>query len=228
MQTSSNLRRSVITSSSTRTLDNLFSEVLAVRGDIEFDLIVLRDIDIRTIEQACGKLAPPRSGSQDSRTYTEIMAEPSNFDKIRKWIIDTCQRHSGVKIPALATYFPDVTSLYQYRRDKAVDALKNTVLLALSLVEEKISSSAIVEVVCGTILDPCECSKCDPNHKSKPDCEPRIFISDRDTKLKWLLDSLDRAVEKVKEELRSKGKDVDVPFAIGIELEPGDIPQKIG
>ena len=68
--------------------------------------------------------------------------------------------------------------------------------------------SAIVEIVCGTILDPCECARCRD--------ESRVFISDQERKVKRLVEGLSKASQQL-----SEGDGVS-DYAIGVELEPGD------
>jgi sugar phosphate isomerase/epimerase len=203
-----------MTSSSCRDLPEFFREVSTVTGVKRFDLMVLRDTDIVSIGAYLGKLgiSPPWHPDSDPVglcSMTEILTDLPYFSYIQKWIVEQCHT-SGVEISALATYFSHVTSLDSAARDSAVKALINTVRLALALDDAGIMKPPVIEIVCGTILDPCKCDDC------KRDA--RVFESTRPAKLSLLLDSLLAVVRAV------HGNQVyeDRAFAIGLELEPGE------
>ncbi len=212
------LRRSVITSSSARELVDLFREVRAICGDdVEFDLITLREPDIVGIESEFGVLKPQATEVPGDplfpRTFTEIMADDENLPAITQWILK--QLTIGrARVAALATYFPNISSAYKHRRQCAIDALVNTARLAITLVEWGLADHAVVELVCGTILDPCECAECQKTG--------RTFASTPDAKFEVLLSSLKSVVAKIRD-LQSSGKLAKKPFALAVELEPGHI-----
>lgn len=211
------LQCSVITSSTNRDLVDFFSEITEMHGhDVAFDLTVLRDADVQSIEASGGPLlfhSAPHGRGRPEPTFTQLMADSRNLERISRWFVQKCSSPVRTQIAALATYFPDVTSLYDWRRELAVDALTNAVRLGFALVEADLARSAIVEVVCGTILDPCECGECQSRG--------RIFVSDSLTKFQLLLDSLNRVVRQI-EQLQRDGSAPRTPFAFGVELEPGE------
>jgi sugar phosphate isomerase/epimerase len=205
--TKRSLALSVITSSSSRELWDLFAEVRSIVGEhVGFDLYVLRETDARRIG-----LSSVPTGGLDVVSITEIMANAKQAKQVREWMIEQCRR-ADVRVPALATYFPDVTSLYKKRREVASRAILNSVLLALDLVNAGRSDAAIVEIVCGTVADPCECVQCQGQGK--------IYVAERPEKLTFLVEALRYVVGEVVR-LQENGQARNAPFALGVEIEPG-------
>jgi sugar phosphate isomerase/epimerase len=207
------LKCSVITSSSGRELWDLFAEVRALaKPDVLFDLFILRDVDVWNIERTGNAPLFPRaqSGSPvEIGSLTSILSDDRNYERIAEWLLSQC-RQAAIHVAALATYFPDVTSLYQERREIAVRALVNTVRLALELARHGHADTAVVELVCGTIADPCECSDCVPFG--------RVYVSDPHDKLELLAQSLLAVISEVNRVCQpGPGK-----FALAVELEPGE------
>ncbi len=195
---------SVLTSSSVYSLDDLFAEVSLVSGVACFDVMLLRDTDVVELDQ--GKVLRPVAPARlavDDRPYTRIMAE-SPWEDIADWIITKCKTFRSppcLRIAALATYFPEIASLSPARRDLAVEALANTVRIALKLKGEGLMVEPIIEIVCGQLLDTCDCA----------DCNKLVFISSDDEKYTHLLDSCTKVISQFPGER----------FALGLELEPG-------
>lgn len=201
---------SVITSSSDLPLAALFQDLNRTVYARLFDLFILRDIDIQEIETR-GPLSPQRtttaSGSPDDRNIASIMAEEDNYVNIKDWYLEQCAVVPGLQVAAFATYFPDISSVSTSRRERVVMALKNTVRLALELKKRGYMPHAIVELVCGSRLDRCDC----------PECEgERIWEYDDEEKIKLLLDSLRKVITQVEQLLP------DERFVFALELEPGE------
>ena len=201
------LKPAVLSSSSIYPLGDLFEEVRLVSGVAAFDLLLLRDTDILETDLA-SILLPAWNRARalvDDRTHARIMAE-SPWERIAGWIIETCRKSSGpeFRIPALATYYPDVSSLDPERRALAVKALENTVRIALELARHGLMTAPIVEMVCGQILDTCSCKQCKSQNL--------VLISSRAEKRHRLFESCRRVIEAL------PGR----KFALGLELEPGE------
>jgi len=136
-------------------------------------------------------------------------------------------------ISALATFFPDVTSRSQQPvplpdtyldlkctpRQLAIQALTNTVELAIELKRRGLIAdpcrpsvpSAIVEMVCGTVLDQCHCQACETDRKNKE--LDYAVVATRKEKVRLLGDALKEVWTAL------KGGDKD--WALALELEPG-------
>jgi hypothetical protein len=235
---------SVLSSCSERPLAEFITEVREISGVRFFDLLILRKTDIREIEEACGPLSPIVShGDIDTRTSAHILAVDENFGTILKWVTDQFNRSNEEypkdsdrnKIAALATFFPRITSLSQERdslnnslpepltpAEIAVKALANTVRLALALKKAGLIAdacwrqrSAIVEMVCGTILDRCSCQGCQRLHREQD--VNYAFIAKKEEKIGTLC----RALQAVYQAVESSPEGDDKNWAIGMELEPG-------
>lgn len=205
------LRPGVMTSSSIRELGDLFSEVAAVSDVHEFDLMILRDTDIEAMERSSGQSLAPLDPAEPL-TAANLVGNPENFDIVVDWLLKQCvQPHEGqrkTRISALATFFPDITSLHAARREIAIEAITQSVRIALRLQQEGVMEHAIVEIVCGGLLDPCLC-----NHRDCcDDATGVVFASSPATKRRILL----RSLRKVIGRLQDPG-----PFALALELEPG-------
>lgn len=205
------LTAGVITSSSIRELRDLFAEVQSISDVNSFDLMILRDTDIA----ALGRFAKQRLNlSGGLPPVSDILANEDHFELIADWLRQQCKPNptnrvspSGipshqVNISAFATYFPDITALHDVRRENAICALVQTILHAIHLKRDGFMANAIVEIVCGNVVDPCECS---PN---------TVFKSTQTTKIDILMDSLVATVDRVRDHTES-------PFALALELEPG-------
>lgn len=184
---------SVMTSSSERGLEELFSEIDKISGCNHFDLMLARRTDLSEV-------------GIDTTGYkgmAEIIADSTNCDALSAHYQEAVTG-SGACISAIATYFPAATSVDKSRRMKAVDAIVNAIRLALDLQEATGGvNHAIVEIVCGTILEP----------------HPQtgiLFVYHPVFKLRLLCDSLRRAIKRVMAERP------DAHFGIALELEPGE------
>ena len=78
---------------------------------------------------------------------------------------------------------------------------------------------AIVEIVCGSVIDPCWCGRClDPQSLDPQSSHPpRCHVTSRKDKLDILLDSLTKVVDGV-----TTDDDPDPKFAFSLEIEPGE------
>ena len=217
-----NLSRSYITSCSERRLDDLVTEVAAVSAARLVDLYLLREADILDIEGRWSdrkkRLLPP---TDEPRTATQIMAEDENVDLICRWVQERLRpegRPQIAEIAALATYFPEISSRPETpqvrlhsgnplsRYELAQRALVNAVRVAQRLTDQGLMRQAVVEIVCGSVFDKCEC----------PDCQSRtIFRTPREQKAQLLCTSLEAVADAISRD--GNGDD----WAIGIELEPG-------
>lgn len=206
---------SVITSSSLRCLAEFIPDVLEIDATACFDLFVFRDADLSALV-----------GTNPLSTSELLGNNATDLDRIVRWIKSEFSSHitQNIRIPALATYFPDITSINNKRRNRAINALTNTFKLAieLSLTEQPLMETAIIECVCGTVLDRAECSECRSNIAVKPGDIRRgdlVFKSTRVKKIQLLCDSLSRAIYPVF--LKYPRHTIEHKFAIALELEPG-------
>jgi sugar phosphate isomerase/epimerase len=196
----------VLTSSSVYSLDDLFSEVILISRVACFDVMLLRDSDVVELDKAKilkPELVPSAAGV-DNRAFTRIMA-CSPPDRIAEWIIGKCapfRNREGFRISALATYYPEIASLSPKRRELAVEAVANTVRIAFKLQDAGLMTEPVVEIVCGQLLDTCDCKE----------CRNKVFVSSPEEKYEHLLDSC----AKVAWQFEGKR------FALGLELEPGE------
>ena len=235
------IRRSVITSCSTRSLSDFVCEIRAVSGVSRFDLFVLRDTDITDIEAGQPELLPKRRPDEpDTRTSTQILADARNFEPIANWIhrqLDLCneeRRRGGAgraRVAALATYFPEVSARSHLdhleggadRSDVpfrvAERAIANTARLALRLKKAGLMEHAVVEVVCGSILDRCRCRSCEEKRQEAGEDRRQDIVirSERNTKIELLCDRLLDVVGQV----RGSAEGSDPDWALALELEPG-------
>ena len=84
-----------------------------------------------------------------------------------EWLTEEVGVAPSLSISALAIYFPHITILDGTRRKDAVRDVVACINLALNL-RNKVETKPIIDIVCGTILDPCACTACR---------RMRIFIS---------------------------------------------------
>jgi sugar phosphate isomerase/epimerase len=179
------LRPSVLSSSSARNLPTLFHEIGLVSGVRDFDLLVPRPCDL------------PYSIDK-TRELSWHVADETAFAEISSQLIEQLTGQS-VSIPALATFFPNVSSLNEDLRKQAVSAIINTLGLAMHL--KRWMPVPVVEVVCGTIVE--------------ASSDGRVDIYGVSRKLDCLVRSLEEIVSGVANELTE--------FAVALELEPGEI-----
>lgn len=143
-------------------------------------------------------------------------------ERLVEWIAEEVRpfyesRGNGraLSFAAVATYFPDITAVDHDRRERARVALTEVVLLALGLHNRypELFPYPVVELVCGTRVDKCECAAC---RRAQ-----RCFVAEDDWKNDLLVREL---VEVVRGALtvarREKWK--RQRFALALELEPGD------
>ena len=216
------LTPSVMTSSSILSLPALAAELRVVQGHSHFDLFLLRDIDLEELERrksvSLQSFRRPNANPWESPDLTSILANKEVFEQVRSWLIETCKKlkkgDPQFSVKALATYFPDITSLVPKRREESINALVHSCLLAIDMKEEGILEAPIIEIVCGNLLDPCDCDRCSGRSEDKR----RTFFSTPDSKRKLLLDTLALVVKEVYTHHTSR-----VPeFVIALELEPGE------
>ncbi|MBC8352980.1 MAG: hypothetical protein H8E66_13375 [Planctomycetes bacterium] len=193
------LRPGVMTSSSDLPVVDLVKQVQQLSCEItDFDLLLLRDADLREVY----------SNGNSAFTAASIIAGDDGGNEIYNWLSDTeAIGQLQLTVPALATYFPAISSYCDDDRDTAVDALKNCVTLALRLHRESPQRMPlpIVEIVAGTLLDPCM-----PGDK-KPRQEDTIREFHVNDKLTRLCESLKFVVQEI-----------DQSFGLALEMEPGE------
>ncbi len=246
LQQSRSLRRSVLSSSSDCNLADLIREVREVSDVAYFDLLVLRAMDIAEFMRDHGAALQwdrPPLGFPVT-TSTDILAIDAHRKLVQEWVkrqLDVANQQFGDdrdrwnRITALATYFPDITSRSQKlteiggsrltSQELAVKALANTVKLAIELknlgyvvappgAEEP---AAVVEMVCGTILDQCYCPRCEElRRRPRPGRVEYAMLAAPDCKIRLLCDSLEAVHNEVRNEYPQEGH-----WALAMELEPG-------
>jgi sugar phosphate isomerase/epimerase len=196
------IRPAVMTSSSERALPELFSEVRTISGVDCFDLMVPRRGDLPVDTNVFSRMSA-------------VMADEERLRQYRKYFIDATAE-ADVEICALATYFPDITSESEQDRNVAIQAVVNVMRLAMSLADQPRKSGEcrmrhpIVEIVCGTIVD--------PPPTAGPDSEDRDVWS-----IEYKRDQLCRSLARCVEEIRRAPEAKEVSsFALALEMEPGE------
>jgi len=201
------LHPAVMTSSSERELSELFNEVRDISGVDWFDLIVPRRADLIRLGIDSGRL-------ERMERMARLVADDDCFRLIRDDILKKTAE-CDVKVSALATYFPDVTSQNPQDRDTAVQAIANTVRIAVALSQQKRKDDSpcmdfpIVEVVCGTIIDP---------GAEGPASEFRD-VWDRDYKLDLLCQTLHQCIFDLRADPQIGANS---SFVLAVEMEPGE------
>jgi hypothetical protein len=175
----------------------------------------------------------------DARTVADILCRDECLEPVFQWIVGNmiASNNDRVRdgrepatIAALASYYPGITARspmdQQAENDASVQApfriaqraLANTVRLALRL-RPQYMRHAVVEGVCGTILDLCTCDEClqDPNRTLDGRDRDIVVKTDRATKIELLCDRLLGVVDLV--DGSPGGSEAD--WAISLELEPG-------
>ncbi len=189
------LYAAVMSSSSAREYRDLFGEIWEVSQVNRFDLLVLRNDDIATIGlPVC-----------ESGRISDVIADEVCFPKIRQWIASEIAGWD-ISVPSLATYFPDITSANETRREVAIRALANTVHIAIDLTktDPPAMSFPIVEMVCGTLIE-------------SSSANGKVSVYGAERKLNLLCESLREVVRLVHSEAVQ-----DAKFAFALELEPGE------
>lgn len=191
----------VLSSSSIRRYQDLSLELKGISRANRVDLLVPRDIDIAYYNEdgRNGESLLPAKGRMADLLGDEVQGE-----RITRWIAEQVAE-LDLEIPSLATYFPDITNTDEVRRKAAVSALTRTGRLAFDLVRTGKMEHPIVELVCGTVLEPTQDSK----NKTRIDVYGRRF------KLEILLQSLRDVVKNLAGEKKQK-------IALALELEPGE------
>lgn len=228
----SRLHPSVITSSSTRSLHPLTQELMAIDRLEYLDLYVLRDQDVRDmalskdfrLQDDKGSILPLHTASE--QTSAALMAVTSNASSAAEWFFSQLtQLPRSPLIPAFATYLPQIANTKnELLRDQAVNALANIVRMGIQL-QERLAShrgkqgqngevkDVIVEIVCGSRLDPYVADETDP---------PQVVEISLDTKIETILKGLGRVVTIVDDwQQKTYGDAPPCRYAIGVELEPG-------
>ncbi len=199
------LEASVLTSSSSWRLADLLGDLVRVAGVRRFEPLLLRNEDIREV-----------FGKDEQRASTELLASPDAAARVESWLVDTFQvigadlsDECRPRIACLATYFPGITSQVGERRAAAIRALTAVVLMAIRLRRDHaLAEVALVEAVCGAVIDPCPCDVCR--------AASRCYCSTRQVKLGLLRDSLREVVRAVRK------VEPDEPFRVCLEVEPGE------
>jgi hypothetical protein len=201
---------SVMTSSSSRYLPDLFTELQEMNRPMAFDLLMLRREDLEHLR---------KEEVLNARTAADALSQTSNIPRISDWIIRHLMRFPGIVVPALATYFPQITSINNDYRRRAVDAIAGCIIIAQRLARAKFMTHPIVEIVCGSQTDRCDCRRCaaerararGPNEK--PPCD--MYVSSVSQKITRLIESLHLVCDAVQD---AGGDD---RFYLAVEIEPG-------
>lgn len=193
------LRIGVMTSSSERHLKDLFREVKHISSVETFDLIL-----VRRPELIKSGVVTSQELESRFRRMSDIVADDENFSRTKATMIEDIRR-SGVQISAIATYFPDITATSKNARDAAIKALFNSMQFAIELCNRGLMNAPIVEMVCGSLVDP------DPK-------EPAIrIVSNRNDKLRLLFSSMMELITAVRQKFPKQKT-----FGFALELEPGE------
>lgn len=226
------LTPAVMTSCSTRPLGEFAAEVREVGGVDQFDVILLREIDLDRFLRRGGREyerpAQDRTAGPPPNRVTRFLAEAEREEcgELADWIAAQFAAAAGsFPVAALATHLPGVTSLTEDTRQVAVKALANCVRVGLRLRERGWMREVVVELVCGSILDRCGCTACTPANPDPgagaPSPEgggpavPRCHVSTPKAKLDLLAKSLREVIAAVAD------RGPAPRFALGLELEPG-------
>ncbi len=221
---------SVLSSCSTRRLCELLTDVATATGSTLFDLMALREVDVREITSPT-PWPPPvftQSGRRPANELTRYLGirDPAGTDgtdvDIAAWMAGQLGRADQLlghpadrkcRVAALATYLPWLSAVDTRLRNEAVRALTNAVLVACRLHRGGRMTHAVVETTCGTCHDPCWCTHCHATPYG------RCHVSPPTVKRRILLDSLSRVVNAVRATPVSAA--VDHRFYIALEYEPG-------
>lgn len=228
------LWRSYISSCSERVLSDLLRECAAINTVRRFDLYLVRRVDLDDIQ---GRFTQPLSATPlpyQHHNVTRMLACREHRPIIQSWI-QRCLAEAGgpFEIAALATYFPEISSLsgatdpYPFptpeeltRSVLAERALTNSILLALDMHQAGIMPQVVVEMVCGTILDPCWCRDCRSAAENGSATEHYVLEFPMVQKRQALLDSLACVIQNVYENHELAAR---IPWAVALELEPGEV-----
>ena len=200
------LRPSVITSSSILRLPALLEDILSTHEGVGFDLMVLRPEDIDWIRET-DKLP------KDDR-ITDLVADHDGTvrEHLTRWLVNYRAAHPEhrIRVPALATYFPDISSKTGDRWEKACRAVVNSVKLCRALAAEGFDVTPCVEVVCGSLLEPVI---------ETGDDRPKLV---KEYKRKAKIDRLVETLAEVKTRLAAENPPLgEGDYAIALEVEPG-------
>ncbi|MDP7016931.1 MAG: hypothetical protein QGG36_14095, partial [Pirellulaceae bacterium] len=172
----------LISSCSNLPMPDLARAVAAIGVD-RIDPILFREIDLPRLA------SPPTRMAQ----YLDKTRLNATQQAVLYW-----RSAPKIKIPALATYFPYISSPNVILRDEAIDAIVNCTNLRMPTEWEWTSKpDRIVEVVCGNILGR------DAN---------RVIVYDRESMIQRLLKALVKVVERCS----------DNRYFFALELEPGE------
>jgi len=235
---------SVITSSSDRPLQSFINEVVAIDRSHVFDLFVLRSRDMEMMADSQHPLLDPENPKEplplekvDEYCAADILATEGNVQRVAGWVAEQFSGPEPLQIAAFATYFPQIVNRSKQGpkyawvedekkwtrtyRETAIAALANTVCLGIELkrkrlkraegTEEPLCSDVIIEMVCGSILD------------TETD-SPQITADSDQAKMEFLLESLVKVVEAVKNKRDEDGQAIyaDEPWVLALEFEPGE------
>ncbi|MEO1529053.1 MAG: hypothetical protein AAFX06_26845 [Planctomycetota bacterium] len=212
------LDRSVITSSSSLPLAKFFSELSESAPGVFCDVYLFREVDYRSIRELMEIF-----GRRKKPSSARLMSDPALVERFIKPYIESAippVADGPRPICALATHFSSISSLIGAnqlaRANEAEAAIRNSVELACDLVKSDRMSKAIVEIVCGDLVE--------TDHRALP--ERRIatpvgewtvaeaIAVDRDLKIEKLMLRLVRIVEEINR---------DEDWCLALELEPGDV-----
>jgi len=205
------LAAGVITSSSFRDVRSLARELRQLIGLDRLDLFLLREADIKAVRASLGQAEP----IPPPDTIADILKGDGWVDGVFDWIVGAL-KEEPMQISALATYFPGISSVHESRRESACYALATAVKIALKLSEgtrSLMSRVPVVEIVCGSRFDRCNCETC-----LGKQAESTVFEYRPDAKVRMLLKSLRRVRDIVYQSPEWHGR----RWVFALEYEPGD------
>lgn len=217
------LRPSVISSSSTRSLSALLSELVAIDRLEDIDLYVLREQDIREMAgdaMLCGNDGNPLPIEDATRLPSAtLMAQRLNVEPVARWYFDQLTRsENSPRVAAFATYYPQIANTNNVElRTAAINALTYTVQMGIRLQEQLADSrktqvdDVIVEIVCGSRFD-----------SQSGDPPSRVVEAEAREKLRLVFRGLRDVVCQVNQWCQNTyGGSPPCRWCIGAELEPG-------
>jgi hypothetical protein len=221
------IRPAAMSSSSSRPLAELFAELSIIANVQDMDLLLLRDTDIEMLARnqqrkdwkinATDLLSVQVDGPPPWKIVATWIHE--QYRIAESWLVG--RTVSPVKVSALATYFPDISSHNPDKRKRAIEALTQCLHIGFQLASDGIippDQPIVLEVVCGPVTEACTCTTC----RSTPYTSICSTIND-DRKLNLLLTGLQETVRKFEaEKEQAHPTQLDRQYTIALEIEPGE------
>lgn len=218
--TDNNLRCTLLTSSSGKALRPLIQEVAQTTGVDSFELYLLRTVDILGCDNPApgkGKLLPPRKNGFEERSTRELFNESRNIPHLLNWFVDELtddKKRMSPRIPAFATFIPEIASPVKKEADEAVDALANLLRFCIQLKRRILNQPetpigpkdpVIVEFVCGSVV----------SFSGRTNDNDSVMHRPREKVIKSVAGAVERVVKSVQKDYPNDA------WALGAEFEPG-------